>query len=49
MIAWRSSMPIYRGGDQIGYASSGVLVAAAQEIPGARAHPRAAFRARHDR
>ena len=47
MVAWRSSTPLYRDGTQIGYASSGVLVAAAQEIPRARARPGAAFRAGH--
>ncbi len=39
-VAWRTSTPLYRDGTQIGYATSGVLVAAPQEIPRARARRR---------
>ena len=47
-IAWRASVPVYRRRQQVGYATSGMLVAAAQEVPRARA-PRAPHFARRAR
>jgi hypothetical protein len=46
-VAWRVSTPVYRHTRQIGYASSGLVVPAAQAVSGAGPPPGAPFRARH--